>query len=111
MSDSYAILVLSGVTLLTTAVLIPALGWWLTRLIKMKDTLVAKNLALWQESAKERHLGIVRQLDDLDACMVSVKKAVHTKVDLVECMRLSAEKWERINKHSHDQRGNVVIRR
>lgn len=104
-------LVLSGLTLFGTIILIPSLGWWLKRLIQTKDSLTTKNLELWQEGAKERHAALVEQINDLDTCMSSIKTAVQRKVELTDCLRLSAEKWERINKHSHNQKGNVVIPR
>jgi len=100
-------LILSGISV----VFIPSLGWWLTRLIKTKDELTAKNLMLWQEGAKERHESLVSQINDLDVCMQDVKKAVRRKVETEDCLRLSKEKWDRINKHSHDTKGRVVIPR
>ena len=103
--------IINLIILAVTMILFPVLGWWLARLIRDKDSLTAKNLELWQAGAKERHEGLVNQLTNLDVCMNSVKKTVNGKVDITDCMRLSAEKWERINKHGHDGKGNVIILR
>jgi len=107
MADGSTAVILSGLTL----VFIPSLGWWLTRLIKAKDELTAKNLELWQVGAKERHQGLVDQITDLDECLSSVKVTLRTKVDITDCLRLSNDKWDRINRHSHNSEGNVVIPR
>uniref|UniRef100_A0A6M3JF07 Uncharacterized protein n=1 Tax=viral metagenome TaxID=1070528 RepID=A0A6M3JF07_9ZZZZ len=109
MMDVNANVILNIVTLVATAVLIPSLGWWLARLIRERDKLNEKNLELWHERARERHVNLIQQLTSLDDCMRSVKRAVSEKVDLSYCDRISAEKWARINKHSHDDRGNVII--
>jgi hypothetical protein len=68
-----------------TAIGLPALGWFLARLIKTRDELNEQNLALWQEGAKERNKAVTEKLERIEKCIASIKGDLKEKVDNGHC--------------------------
>ena len=76
----------------------PALGFYMRSLIRYRE-----------ESDNERHRSIKESISKLEKCISSIKREIDEKRDAAECEKRSKEKWDRINKHTHDPSGRVVI--
>jgi hypothetical protein len=81
-----------------TVVLIPAGGF-----------LVKKWIDGIQDSAVLRTTVLKDDIDKLQRCMNSVKEGMREKVDKEDCKERCDEKWERLNHHSHDSSGRVIV--
>lgn len=113
--------------LFLTAILVPGSTLALKQYLDMKDRkreskeaamakLLAEKEALEDKALSEWRDSYMKTLGSLSSTLCSVKTTVegmkevsHHKVDLDECRRLSEEKWDRINHHSHDEHGKVTI--
>lgn len=84
-----------------TLIVIPVLGWYLSRLIKKKDEAEVAERKQWQRGAVERHTTLVKRFDSLEKCMREVKSTLNEKLDIVDFEKESAEKWARMNHHEH----------
>lgn len=84
-----------------TLIVIPVLGWYLSRLIKKKDEAEVSERKQWQKGAVERHVTLVKRFDSLEQCVNEVKGCLRTKLDIEDFEKESAEKWTRMNHHEH----------
>jgi hypothetical protein len=84
--------------LILCAVGIPSLGYYIRTLLNDRE-----------ESSKERHEILTKEIERMRACINNIKQEMDEKRDIDDCEDRSREKWERINRHMHDTNGHVVI--
>lgn len=72
-------------TFFLTLILIPALGFYLSNLIKGKDKLQTDLWNQWQEGARERNQSILDRIDKIDSCLHNIKTDMKGKVDHHVC--------------------------
>ncbi len=68
-----------------TAIGIPALGFWLSRLIKTKDKLQSEYWQTWQEGAKARNSVINEKLERIEKCIGGIKDDIKERVHINHC--------------------------
>jgi len=98
MSDSGHVLLINLTLSVVTVIIIPAGGF-----------LIKKWIDGIQDAAVLRTSILKEDIDKLQRCMTSVKSSLTDKVDKEDCKERCDEKWERLNHHSHDSSGRVIV--
>lgn len=84
--------------LILCAVGLPSLGWYVKSLLQDKE-----------QASAERHKALKDEIGRMRDCINNIKRELDEKRNIDECDDRSREKWERINRHMHDEKGHVVI--
>ena len=84
--------------LVLCSVAFPALGFFIRKLFEDM-----------QKNAVDRYSLLHEEIRSIKSCMAGMKEDIKDKVDESACNTKSKEKWERINRHTHDDQGRVVI--
>jgi len=84
--------------LFATAIGIPALGWWLSNLIKKRDDLAQENMRMWQEGAKQRSDNMCAKIEGLDRRVIALRADLSNKVDNHICDKQHSEVERKIEK-------------
>jgi hypothetical protein len=95
---NYSILALNLILSIITLIIIPAGGF-----------LIKKWIDGIQDAAVIRSEGLKEDIERLTGCMSYVKGSLSNKVAKEECKEKCDEKWERLNHHSHNEEGKVVV--
>lgn len=68
-----------------TLILIPALGWYLSNVIKSRERMARDAFELWKAGAFERHAELERRIAKLEACFLELKKMISERVTAAHC--------------------------
>jgi len=95
--------------LLITAIGLPALAWFLKRLLDKKESMEEKTNAIKQAQDMERHHQVMTDMHRMEECLQEIKRRLEKKVDTEDCKERCDDKWEIIYHHKHDDDGKVVV--
>lgn len=70
---------------------------------------IKRELNFNRDAVKENQVLIRQEMKDIKTCMTAMKKEIDERVHKDECAEESKVKWERLNHHTHDVNGKVVI--
>ena len=84
--------------LILSIIAFPSLAWFIKRELDEN-----------RNAVKENQVTIRQEMKEIKTCMMSMKREIDARVHKDDCEEESKIKWNRLNHHTHDAQGRVVI--